>query len=324
MAVTPDGEAYVTGTTLSGFPVTASAPQPCSGGNQGGNQGVFVAHLSANGATLIDATYVGTNTGAAALSLGANGAVYVDTGAALAQVRFGAAGFSAPACITPTVLNAASQTPSAVPGEFVTLVGWGIGPQTGVVNPTPADGVQVFFDGVAAPVIYAQSQQVNAQAPFNISGSTVVTLKYNGTMFGPFSVPVTFADPEILRQQLGISTQALAFNQDNSVNGASNPAPPGSIVYFYGTGFGPTSPGCAVGAPNVPAAANLAGVTVTANDGAAPVYYAGSAPSLPCGIAQINMLIPENTPGGPYAVGLMAQMGGNVTAASVKSTIVVK
>jgi uncharacterized protein (TIGR03437 family) len=328
MAVTPDGEAYVTGTTLSGFPITASAPQPCLGGNQD----AFVAHLSANGATLIDATYVGANTGAAALSLGADGAVYLDTGAALAQVRFGAAGFSPSACITPTLLNAASQTPSAVPGEFVTLVGYGIGPQTGAVYqpgahgqiPTATGGVQVFFDGVAAPVLYAQSMQVNAEAPFTITGTTVVTLHYGNATFGPFSMPVSFADPEILRQQIGASTLALAFNQDNTMNSPNNPAAPGSVVYFYGTGFGQTNPACSAGGANIPAAAYLASVTVTADNGAAPVPYAGSAPAQACGVAQINMQVPANAPAGPYAIDLTAQMGGNAAASSVSSTIVVK
>jgi len=328
MAVTPDGEAYVTGTTLSGFPVTTSAPQPCLGGNQD----AFVAHLSADGATLIDATYVGANTGAAALSLGANGTVYLDTGAALAQVRFGDASYTPAACLTPTLLNAASQTASAVAGEFVTLVGYGIGPQTGAVYqpgaqgqiPTATGGVQVFFDGVAAPVLYAQSLQVNAEAPFTIAGTTVVTLQYGNATFGPFSMPVSFADPEILRQQIGTSTLALAINQDNTLNSPDNPAAPGSVVYFYGTGFGQTNPACSAGGANIPAAAYLAGITVTADNGAAPVQYAGSAPTLPCGVAQINMQVPANAPAGPYAIDLTAHMGGNAAASSVSSTIVVK
>ena len=142
--------------------------------------------------------------------------------------------------------------------------------------------------------------------------------------FGPFSKPVIFADPEILRQQIGISAQALAFNQDSTVNGVSNPAPAGSVVYFFGTGFGPTSPGCAAGGLNVPAAANLAGITVTANAGAAPVEYAGSAPTLPCGVTQINMAVPESATPGTFGIGLAAKMGSNSASYDTVSTIVVK
>ena len=167
-----------------------SAPQPCFSGQKEG----YLAHLSAGGA-LLDATYVlgGINYENDGFALASDGSVYLAACQNLAQVRFGGVGFAAPACITPSVLNAASQ-------------------------------IAAVFDGVAAPVLYAQSRQVNAEAPFGIPGNTVVTVKYNGTTFGPFSVPVTFADPEILRQQIGVSAQALAFNQDSTVNGASNPA----------------------------------------------------------------------------------------------------
>jgi uncharacterized protein (TIGR03437 family) len=137
-------------------------------------------------------------------------------------------------------------------------------------------------------------------------------------------MPVSFADPEILRQQIGASTLALAFNQDNTMNSPNNPAAPGSVVYFYGTGFGQTNPACSAGGANIPAAAYLASVTVTADNGAAPVPYAGSAPAQACGVAQINMQVPANAPAGPYAIDLTAQMGGNAAASSVSSTIVVK
>jgi len=333
MAVSRAGEAYLTGITLSGFPVTESAPRPCLGLGLD----TYVAHLSASGG-LLDATYVSLPNGRpSALSVASDGSVFVEVLSeapnplVLAQIRFGGGGWNAPACMTQDVLNAASQEPASgvVPGELVTLVGFGIGPESGVAYqpgpqgqiPTSLAGVEVFFDGQPAPVLYAQSRQVNAVAPFGIALTTEITLQYNNTTFGPFSKPVALADPEIFRLLPGVSTQAAAINQDNTINGPSNPAPRGSVVSLFGTGFGPTNPGCTAGGLNVPAAANLAEVTVTVNDGAAPVIYAGSAPTLPCGVTQINMLVPAVAAPGPYSLLLTS---GSAQNNGGRSTIIVK
>jgi hypothetical protein len=53
MSVAPSGEVYLGGLTGTGFPVTASAPEPCFTGNIAG----FIAHLDSQGA-LADATYL--------------------------------------------------------------------------------------------------------------------------------------------------------------------------------------------------------------------------------------------------------------------------
>ena len=92
------------------------------------------------------------------------------------------------------VLNGATLTAGdgvVAPGEVVSLVGNGIGPSTGVVYqpglqgqaPRTLGGVQVFFNGIQAPIIYAQSNQVNAIVPVELSGqtSTTVTLQYQNT-----------------------------------------------------------------------------------------------------------------------------------------------
>ncbi len=126
------------------------------------------------------------------------------------------------------------------PGEVISLVGSGIGPATGVVYqpgvqgqaPRTLGGVQVFFNGIQAPIIYAQSNQVNAFVPVELSGqtSTTVTLQYQTTTLGPFTQQLAAFDPAIFRWQPGVSSQAAALNEDGSVNGPSNPAAAGSIV----------------------------------------------------------------------------------------------
>ena len=323
LAVTASGEAYVGGSTGAGFAVTESAPQICFGGSAD----VFVAHLDPRGA-LLEATYVGgphADT-AQALATANDGSVMLvayppdSTGlTTFSRIRFGGPGWSAPACLSPDALNAAtlhSEGSGIAPGEFITLTGFGIGPKDGIAYqpdaqgqpPRQLAGVQVFFDGVPAPLLYAQSRQINVLVPFELNGkgSTNIQVQYNGTPLGPVAVPLTFGVPGIFRLQSGVSAQAAALNQDGTLNGPSNPARPGSVVTLWGTGFGATDPPCATGGLNVPAAANLApNMSVLLEDivvpGVAgrinPAYYAGSAPTLLCGVEQINMLVPSYAQG---------------------------
>ena len=358
LALNSQGEAYLSGGTAAGFPVTASAPQPCFGGLTD----LFVAHLNSQGA-LVDATYFGGpgNDTASTLAVAADGSVTLvaaETSLAdvrnivLAKIVFGGQGWTAPACLSADVLNAATLfDPGRVaPGQVSTLTGWGIGPQTGVAYqpgalgqaPLSLAGVQVFFDDQPAPVIYAQSQQVNVIAPFELSAltpngplgtlpTTSVRLVYNGTPFGPFTVPVFPGNTAFFRLQPGVSTQAAAINQDGTINGLAHPAPVGSVVSLFGTGFGQTNPSCATGALNAPAAANLVtGTTVTINgpEAVPQVEYAGGAPTLLCGVVQVNIVVPAQTPPGPFQVVPWWELvvGGDSTGteSQIGATIVVK
>jgi uncharacterized protein (TIGR03437 family) len=326
LAVSAVGEVYVAGVTGASFPVTASAPQQCFGGRTD----VFVAHLNVQG-VLLDATYIGGtyDDAASALGLSADGSVLLvwgGGGSFLSRIVFGGPGWSAPACLSPDVLNSAGLYSRGYvsPGEFVSLTGLGIGPQTGVAYqpgaqgqaPVALYGVKVFFDGQQAPLTYVQSRQVNALAPFELSpgATTAITLEYNGAMFGPVYLPVSSAEPDFFRLQPNVSAQALAVNQDGTFNGPSNPASAGSVVAFWGTGFGPTDPACPTGALNAPTPVNLAPGTSFRFNG--PVEYIGGAPTLLCGVVQINMQIPAQTPPGTLLLSL--------NGAFAQSTVFVK
>jgi uncharacterized protein (TIGR03437 family) len=156
-------------------------------------------------------------------------------------------------------------------------------------------------------------------------------LVYNGAPFGPFDEPVLFANPTFFRLQPGISTQAAAINQDGTINGPGNPASAGSVVSLYGTGFGQTNPSCITGALNAPMPVNLAlGVSVGLNAGSPgpQVQYAGGAPGLLCGAVQVNIMVPSQTPAGPFEVTPWAELtNGNSLSgvgSGIWSTILVK
>ena len=313
LAVTASGDTYIAGLTGAGFPVTATAPQLCYGGP---DMDAFVAHLDSHGA-LADATYVGQNVSfVTALSVPGDGSVLLAWSNMRSQLQFGS---GAPACLSPSILNSAtlSGSPSVVPGEFITLTGFDIGPNTGVAYqpdaqsqiPRALAGVEVLFDGQPAPILYAQSEQINALAPVELSGrtQTTITVGYNLAMVGSIQATVMpYGSPGIFRAQPGVSAQAAAVNQDGTRNGPSNPAARGSVISVWGTGFGLIDPACATGGINPDGPVNLAaGLSVDITGGPEPpgyypALYAGSAPTLPCGVEQINLVVPTDAPVGTY------------------------
>ncbi|HLI82468.1 MAG TPA: hypothetical protein VKV17_01050 [Bryobacteraceae bacterium] len=200
-----------------------------------------------------------------------------------------------------TPLTAASaaggQAGSVAPGELISIYGVGLGPQTGVsatispggTLPTTLGGTQVQFDGVPAPILYAQAGQVNAQVPYGVApgGSTNMVVFYNGQQAGALTLPVAGTAPALF---------PVVVNQDGSLNSQSNPAPQNSIVTLYGTGEGLTN---WVNVPGLPAPTSppfpqpQAAVSLTMAGLPAQILFAGSAPGL-VGTIQVN----ARTPGG--------------------------
>jgi uncharacterized protein (TIGR03437 family) len=334
LLVSATGDVYLSTGTRAGFVPTASAPQPCF---SGGNADTAVVHLTAKGA-LADSTYLGAQSAPFGMSVPGDGSVLVATAAidptslnyvpAVDQITFGQPGWTAPACLSPAVLNAANFTAGMSSGEFVSLTGFGIGPETGAVYqpgpqgraPTSLGGVTLAFNGIRAPLTYVQSRQVNAQVPFEVSGPAVsMTLTYGDSTFGPI-VEQLWPLAEIqglFRLKPGASTQAAATNEDGTVNGPSSPAAPGSIVSLYGTGYGPLVPSCATGGLNPPGPVPLYYTGAPASSPAVTlaVQYEGGAPTLLCGIDQFNIVVPINAPSG--ALLLTVNAGGQYNGSTI-------
>jgi uncharacterized protein (TIGR03437 family) len=298
LAVTESGDAYVSGLTGVGFPVTASAPRPCFSGPMD----AFVAHLDSSGA-LRDATYVGDANLLQALRVNADGTVLTawhNAGPAvhLATLRFDGTPAS---CLSRALLNVTTLQwrGHVTPGEFVTLSGFGIGPETGVAwdgqgtPPSNLGGVQVFFDSRPAPVVYTQSRQINVLVPFEVAadGFTAVRVTYNGLGVGSVLAATGLEEPGLFRAEPGVSNQALAMNQDGTRNSSTNPAPVGSLVTVWGTGFGQASPSCPTGGlnPSIPGA--LIRHDSLGFDGGVTVVAAGGDPGSPCGVDRMTLRI---------------------------------
>ena len=214
---------------------------------------------------------------------------------------------SAAPVITAFANSATFQPGPLSAGMLFTIIGTDLGPAQAVsgnvVNgrfTTALAGVRVLFDGIAAPVLYASSTQINAAVPYQLFGRafTQMTVEYNG-------VSSTALAPRIADTAPGIftidGTRAAALNQDGTINGPGNAAQAGTVVVLYTTGEGQTSPGGIDGelVPSNNLKKPLATVRVLVNGTdipAANIFYAGSAPGLVAGLMQINFRLPANTP----------------------------
>jgi len=217
---------------------------------------------------------------------------------------------TAPSIRANGIVNSASFAMGpVVPGELVTIFGTNLGPSGGAgAQLTPGGthvttnlaGAQVLFDGVPAPMIYASTGQVNAVAPFALSGKhqTTIQVEYNGALSASQTLPVSQSAPGIFTS-LGTGIgQAAALNQDSTLNSLDLPDPQGSVVVIYATGAGQTFPAGEDGAitggsPPKPALP----VTVTIGGQSANAIYAGNAPGLVSGVLQVNARIPQGLTG---------------------------
>ena len=213
----------------------------------------------------------------------------------------------APVSAALALVNAASQSQGAVaPGEIVTIYGAAIGPTSGVAGTFDASGLvgnmlagaEVSFDGVPAPLFYAQASQINAQVPYAIAGESVteVVVTYQGQLAGTLSLPVVASAPALF---------AAALNQDGSLNSSSAPAARGTVVTFFGTGEGLTNGANIAGqAATAPYPVPTLPVTLTVAGIAAQLLYAGEAPGF-AGLLQVDAVIPGGfVPSGPVGVQL--------------------
>ena len=214
-------------------------------------------------------------------------------------------GTPAPVFAGTGVVNAASYASGSVaPGEIVTVFGSNFG--------APGN-TSVTFDGLPATLVYVTATQLAATVPYSVSGAqmTSMVISSNAVASTPVSLSVTASAPGVFSSDASGTGQAAALNQNNTVNGPSNPASIGSVVALYGTGGGMLTTD-ALPLLKLPVSATVGGLPAT-------VYYAGIAPGLVQGAMQVNVQIPSGVtpgPGVPIAITV-----GNATSNTVTLAI---
>jgi uncharacterized protein (TIGR03437 family) len=322
LQVDAGGNAYVAGVTGGGFVASPDAVQPC----RAGGADAFVLELAPDG-KFTAATYLGGSGEdfAYALQPLSDGTVLLAgatvtsdflvtpdsklgaPGNFIAKFQIANAGNATRPCSILAPEDSANfQDGPVAPGELVTLWGLRFGPaigaplqfdSTGKIATTLA-GVRVFFDDFPAPILYAQSEQINAQVPWELAGKTTAQMhvEYNGFSTRAGVVTLQSSAPALFPAKYG-SAQGAILNQDGTPNSPTNPAPAGSVVSIFGTGGGVTNPASVTGglAQIKPKTTLVLPTTVIIdNTLTLAADYAGVAPTFISGLLQINVRIPQS------------------------------
>lgn len=215
------------------------------------------------------------------------------------------------------VLNNLNPEPGfpVAPGTVVQIYGseLGVTGSGALVNgqlSTTLNGVSATIDGIAAPLYYVSSGQINAQLPTELATGQQYELvvKVNGFYSNPVTVTTTTAQPGLASLPDG-----TVIAQDTSYNLITdkNPAHAGQVILLYATGMGATNPAVATGAvapgPPLPLAKVTPTPQVSIGNANAKVLFAGLSPGS-VGLYQIDVQIPDGTVGGN--VPLVVTQGG--------------
>jgi uncharacterized protein (TIGR03437 family) len=194
---------------------------------------------------------------------------------------------------------------------------------------TSLGGVTVMFSNgstsVEAPLLYLQSNQINAVVPWEllpggVAADVNVVVTNGGASSQPFAVKAAQFSPGIFT----IGNLAAVQNTDGSLaqpagsipGRATHPAKIGDVVIIYATGLGPVTPNVSDGA--IPPAGTTAHTihqpTVLFGGHSAVIQFSGLSPQF-VGVYQLNVVVPDIVP--RDNVPLQLSLGGIATSSSI-------
>lgn len=273
----------------------------------------------------------GTGTGLLSISVAANDSAALRTGEILFSgrtltIRQAAKGAVLPSLTRNGVTNAASGIGGSVsPGEFIALYGFGLGPIQGIASANAIQGLggtKVLVNGQEAYLTYSSFSQVNFLVPNSVSPiSATVEVEYQLLRNTPLAVNAVSSQPGIFSFDGSGTGNAVAANEDGSLNSKSKPASPGSVVALWLTGQGKTLPLLLDGQqppsgqypkPVLPLSVEIGGSRIPDDH----VYFAGLVYS---GVLQVNLKVPQSVKSGD--VELLVRLGDGVSRSGVTLAI---
>ncbi len=205
------------------------------------------------------------------------------------------------------VVNGASfaQNAAIAPGSIVTIFGSNLSAGAVIAQGAPYPSVlgttSVTFNGTQAPLFYVSSNQINAQAPYNLPLGTVsVQVSRGSAVSAVQSAAVMNYSPGIFIIDQPTQGGAILHATTFGIVSAASPAKPGEIIAIYGTGLGALTIPITAGNP-APSTGTLPQTltmpTVTIAGLFAPVGFSGLAPGF-AGLYQVNVQVPAGAPSG--------------------------
>jgi uncharacterized protein (TIGR03437 family) len=255
-----DGSILLYGNTQSNFfPVTPDAAERCPAPS-------FVARLSSDGAAIQYASF-----------LSVPAILYAGGGFAASQSSVVQLDL-APAPRLCAVNSASFGNFLTWTGEIVTIFG------------ADLTAARVLVNGVPAALLYNSESQLNIDVPPLAPAKNLdITIERAGKPALALTAPAVDRAPGLFR--IYTTSRAAALNADGTINGPDHPAPPGTTLTLFGTGFGPAPP-----------------IRVFLNQTEAPVISLVQ----PDGFHRIEIAIPAVAPGAypvNFQVGTLFQLG---------------
>ena len=198
--------------------------------------------------------------------------------------------------------------------------------------PKRLDCVTVLVNGKPAPITYADSRQINFQAPFDQLNAATVQVVVNRGLANERASAATNSTISPLQPALFTfnGRSVAAIGPDGSTRVAqpavvpgARPAKPGDVISIYATGLGVTNPAWDSGdiarttSPlQIPVSVEVGGITVPASD----ILYQGAAVQAISGLYQLNVKLPASLGAGDQS--LVIRQGGLSSQAGVTVPIV--
>ncbi|MCB1150978.1 hypothetical protein KDK88_05485, partial [bacterium] len=176
--------------------------------------------------------------------------------------------------------------------------------------PVELGGVRVLVGGVAAPLLFVSPNQINAVTPSGLGDGELASVMLEGG--APSNVLSLTSIPALPVSFQSGDRQVIALDQEGRLITEQNPVKRGEIAVVWATAVGAMAPEMADGAvaplePPFPQATGITGVTV--DDVPAQILYAGAAPGLVAGVAQVNFVVPEGNEAGERFLRLLTGDG---------------
>ena len=220
------------------------------------------------------------------------------------------------------VFDSASGLQGVVsPGEILSIRGSRIGPAGARASapgsngkyPASLGGSTIYFDKIAAPILYSSDSESLVVAPVGIAGqsTTSVTVVSAGVTSKPVTISVAATNPGLFTADSSGYGLASALNVrstgSTTPHSKSNPAAPGSVVALFATGLGVTSPPLPDGVV-VSGQAPTVSASIQAFVGAtkADILAYGPLSGAIAGLMRIDIRIPQGISSGLVPVVILA------------------
>jgi uncharacterized protein (TIGR03437 family) len=224
-----------------------------------------------------------------------------------------------------SVVNAADGTSPVAPGGLISVYGQQMSPLNMATSqiplPTALADSCLSINGTPVPLLFVSSGQINAQLPYNVSGTSTLTIHTPGGIGNNYYLTVQPTAPSVFMSasagpQTGLA--AILRTANNQLVTPTNPINPKDTIVIFLTGMGQTTPQVQAGlpAPQNPLASATVAPMVTLGGAPLGVSYAGLSPN-EVGVYQINATVPAGVPQG-MSIPLTINQGGAATTINVR------